>query len=171
MNAGTLIIFSGLPGSGKSTLASLLANHLKATYVRIDTVEQGLKDVCSISQVEGMGYRLSYRIAQDNLKVGNIVIADSVNPWTLTRDEWNKVATDAGAKHINVEVSCSDQKELRQRIESRVANIRGLKLPTWEEVIARDYHPWTSECLHIDTAGKSIEKAFEDLLPQIKSQI
>ncbi|MFP5386577.1 MAG: AAA family ATPase [Bacteriovoracia bacterium] len=45
MKKGTLIIFSGLPGSGKSTLASLLATHLKATYLRIDTLEQGLKDV------------------------------------------------------------------------------------------------------------------------------
>lgn len=44
MKVGTLIIFSGLPGSGKTTLASLLATKFKATYLRIDTIEQALRD-------------------------------------------------------------------------------------------------------------------------------
>ena len=92
MEQGTLIIFSGLPGSGKSTVASRLASKLGAVYLRIDTVEQGLRDVCGIAQIEGQGYRLTYRIAQENLRLGNIVIADSVNPLRLTRKEWNNVA-------------------------------------------------------------------------------
>jgi len=92
MKLGALIIFSGLPGSGKSTLACQLASRLGATYLRIDTIEQGLREVCEISQIDGKGYRLTYRIAQENLRAGNIVIADSVNPWNLTRRECNEVA-------------------------------------------------------------------------------
>lgn len=41
-----LYIFAGLPGSGKSTLAKKLAQKLGATYLRIDTIEQGLRDTC-----------------------------------------------------------------------------------------------------------------------------
>lgn len=171
MKTGTLIIFSGLPGSGKSTLASRLATHLKATYLRIDTIEQGLRDVCSISQVEGMGYRLSYRIAQDNLKIGNIVIADSVNPWTLTRDEWNLVATDVLSQYINIEVICSNPDEHRLRVESRVSSIPGLKLPTWEEVQKRDYQPWVGERLKIDTAGKSIDESLSELIEILEKHL
>lgn len=163
MNQGTLIIFSGLPGSGKSTLASQLASYLKAMYLRIDTVEQGLKDVCNISEVEGMGYRLSYRVAQDNLLLGNTVIADSVNPWTLTRDEWNKVATDVGANFINVEITCSNQSEHRSRLENRESTVPGLKNLKWED-IQRGYHPWISERIQLETAGKSVQESFHELL-------
>ncbi len=57
-----LYIFSGLPGSGKSTLAKRLARLHNAAYLRIDTVEQALRDLCEVP-VQGEGYRLSYRVA------------------------------------------------------------------------------------------------------------
>lgn len=52
--------------------------------MRIDTVEQAIRDLCDFN-VEGEGYRLSYRIAADNLKLGISVVADSCNPIDLTR--------------------------------------------------------------------------------------
>ena len=94
-----LYIFSGLPGVGKTTLAEKLAENLNATFLRIDTVEQGLRDICSFN-VQGEGYRLSYRIAKDNLQIGNDVIADSCNPIELTRFEWQEVAISADARFI-----------------------------------------------------------------------
>ena len=77
LEAPTLYIFSGLPGSGKSTLSQTIARQLGAVYLRIDTIEQGLRDLCSI-EVEGEGYRLAYRIAFDNLCAGMSVVADFV---------------------------------------------------------------------------------------------
>lgn len=44
----TLFIFSGLPATGKTTLAQQLAKKTNTVYLRIDTVEQGLRDVCNI---------------------------------------------------------------------------------------------------------------------------
>lgn len=167
MKTGTLIIFSGLPGSGKSTLASLLASHLKATYLRIDTIEQGLRDICGITQIYGMGYRLSYRIAQENLLTGNNVIVDSVNPWELTRNEWNEVASQIGARFINIEIICSDRAEHQNRVEKRPPTVPGLKRPTWKEVFERDYQPWTMERIQVDTAGKTIYESFQELLTLI----
>ena len=43
-----LFIFAGLPGSGKSTLAGVLAREIRAVYIRIDTIEQALRDLCSL---------------------------------------------------------------------------------------------------------------------------
>src|SRR5688500_2609583 len=106
MNQATLYIFSGLPASGKSTLARELAKKINATFVRIDTLEQGLKDICKFKNVEDEGYRLSHLVAKDNLSNGNSVIADSVNPWELTRKAWNEVASSVGAKYVNIEVAC-----------------------------------------------------------------
>ena len=52
MNKAILFIFSGLPAVGKSTLAMSVVKHFGAVYLRIDTIEQGLKDLCRIN-VEG----------------------------------------------------------------------------------------------------------------------
>ncbi len=35
-----LIVFGGLPGTGKTTLARAFAQRRRATYLRIDTIEQ-----------------------------------------------------------------------------------------------------------------------------------
>ncbi len=99
--APVLYIFAGLPGSGKSTLSQRIAQELAAVYLRIDTIEQGLRELCSI-EVQGEGYRLAYRIAADNLRLGRSVVADSCNPIELTRREWEQVARDAGADFVNI---------------------------------------------------------------------
>ncbi|MCG3729132.1 adenylyl-sulfate kinase [Vibrio cincinnatiensis] len=158
----TLYIFSGLPGSGKSTLAQLLAKRIGAVYLRIDTVEQGLRDLCHF-KVESEGYRLSYRIAQDNLIVGNCVIADSCNPIALTRHEWQEVAESTGARFINIEIRCSDLAEHEYRINTRRCSISTLQQPTWQQVQARYYEPWNSDVIHLDTAGKAIAFSLSEL--------
>src|SRR5262249_26336821 len=135
----TLYVFAGLPGSGKTTLSQLLARRVGATHLRIDTVEQALRDLCALD-VQGEGYRLSYRIAADNLRLGLDVIADSCNPIQLTRDEWRRVAIDANARAIDIEVVCSDPAEHRGRVEGRASTVLGLRLPTWKEVEDREYH-------------------------------
>ena len=159
----TLYIFSGLPGTGKSTLAQRLASRIGAMYLRIDTVEQALRDVCGIS-VEGEGYRLGYRIAHDNLLIGNDVVADSCNPIELTRGEWRAMAAQSGARAIDIEIVCSDQNEHRRRVETRTTDVPGLKLPTWREIVEREYHLWSACPITIDTAGKSVDSCVDELL-------
>ena len=39
-----LVVFSGLPGTGKTTIASQLARQTGAAYLRIDVIEQALRD-------------------------------------------------------------------------------------------------------------------------------
>lgn len=167
MSKGKLIIFSGLPGSGKSTLSKELTKRLSAVYLRIDTVEQGLRDVCGINDIEGMGYRLTYRIAKENLRYGNIVIADSVNPIPLCRHEWNAVASDVGAQYVNVEIACSDKNEHRIRVENRGPSVPGIKPPTWQDVLDREYHEWDMERIYIDTAGREIEDCVNSLINEL----
>jgi predicted kinase len=50
-----LYIFSGLPGTGKTTLSQKVARQIKAVYLRIDTIEQALRDLCSVN-VQREGY-------------------------------------------------------------------------------------------------------------------
>lgn len=162
-----LYIFSGLPGSGKTILSQMLACHLSAVYLRIDTIEQALRDLCSI-RIGGEGYRLSYRVAADNLRLGNNVIADSCNPIVLTRNEWEQVAIETKTSFVNIEIICSDKTEHQKRIKNRKNTVPNLILPTWKEVEAREYDTWNSKRIVIDTAGKTVNESFENLVSEIK---
>ena len=165
-----LFIISGLPASGKSTLSKLIAKKYNAFYLRVDTIEQGLKDLCNYN-VQGEGYRLSYHIAADNLKIGHNVVADSCNPINLTRREWENVAKSNNSIFINIEIICSDKDEHRKRIETRISEIEGLKLPDWNDVENREYHQWESDRIVIDTANKTVEMCIEELENKIRKYL
>jgi predicted kinase len=152
-----LVVMSGLPGVGKTTIARALAQATGAVHVRIDSIEQALRNAGW--EVEGEGYGVAYAIAEDNLRLGRIVVADCVNPWPLTRDEWRAVAARADVRSVEVEIVCSDVDEHRRRVESRRADIDGHRPPTWTEVVARDYRPWTSERVVIDTALLDVDQS------------
>jgi len=166
--SASLYVFSGLPGTGKTVLSQQLASKIKAVHLRIDTIEHALRDLCGIV-VEGEGYRLAYRVAADNLRLGVSVVADSCNPVELTRGEWETVAGHAQVRCVNVEVVCSDALEHRRRIETRKSNIPGLVLPTWEDVVRREYHAWTRDRIVIDTARKTENESFEELLNRLSA--
>lgn len=149
-----LYIFGGLPGTGKSTLASHLARESKAVYLRVDTIEQALRDA-GICMTGPEGYVIAYRLAEDNLKLGRSVVADTVNPLQITRTAWRQVAIQIGMPFVEIEVVCSNKSEHRARVETRKASIPNLKLPTWDEVIRRVYEPWETKHILLDTAGQT----------------
>ena len=159
-----LIILGGLPGTGKTTIARELARQLGAVHVRIDSIEQAIREsgVVAVSLDEA-GYRVGYAVAEDNLRLGHTAIADSVNPLSVTRNAWVEVATRVGVDFVEVEITCSDPQEHRRRVETRMPDIPGLRSPTWSEVVARDYEPWNRERTVIDTAHASPEHSVETL--------
>lgn len=157
-----LFIMSGLPGSGKSTLSRFLARKYKIPYIQIDTIEQGLRDLCDVDVITE-GYELSYRIAVEQLRLGINLVVDSCNPINLTRMAWETIAKNNHGVLVNIEVICSDKNEHRQRIETRTMEIENLKSPTWEDVENRLFHPWKSERIVIDTAHKSIDESLNEL--------
>lgn len=77
-----LIVFGGLPGVGKTTIARELARNIGAMYVRIDSIEQAIRD-CQHSFApvaphnNEAGYRVAYAIAEDTFA--------SAEQWSQTR--------------------------------------------------------------------------------------
>lgn len=161
----TLVVFGGLPGVGKTTIASRLAAEIGAVFLRIDVIEMALHD--EGVEVEGQGYAVAYALAESNLRLGQTVIADSVNPIPLTREAWRAVAARAGARLVEVEVVCSDTAAHRRRVEERVTDLPGFVPPTWAEVVDRDYQPRDDDRLVIDTASMSAGDGVERVLARI----
>ena len=159
-----LIALAGLPGSGKSTLADALAQRLGAVWLRIDTIEQAIRDAGVLkAEIGPAGYIVGYAIAGTNLRLGHVVVADSVNPIAVTRDAWRDVATRAGAPCLEIEVICSDPAEHRRRVETRAVDVARLIPPSWAEVMGREWHPWTRPRLVVDTAGRDIEACVDEI--------
>lgn len=165
-----LIIFGGLPGTGKTSLARELARELGAVYLRIDSIEQAILDTPGTrGEVGESGYRVAYAAAEDNLRLGRTVVTDSVNPLPITREAWVGVARRADAAAVEIEVKCSDAGEHRRRVEARAPDIPGHRLPTWQEVASRDYHPWQSEHIIIDTSGRNFSESLAELRRALES--
>lgn len=168
MQKTKLFVFSGLPASGKSTLAQFVVKKYKANYLRIDTIEQAIRDLCSFD-VQGEGYRLAYKIATDNLNLQQNVVIDCCNPIELTREEWKNVALTTDSFLVNIEVLCFDIQEHKKRVAQRKVDIPNLKLPTWEEIEKYKYTPWEESRIVIDTAHKSIDESVQELIEKISS--
>lgn len=163
-----LIIMSGLPGTGKTTIARAVARLTGAVHLRIDTIEQAIvRSGVARQPLDEAGYIVGYALAEDHLRLGMDVIADSVNPLQITRAAWRRVAKNAGVPCIEVEIVCSDRKEHQRRATSRFSDIPDLVLPNWRAIVEREYHPWDHDHIVVDTAGRSVDECAGEVVDAI----
>ena len=154
-----MIALGGLPAVGKSSLAKSLARRLGAVHLRIDTIEQALRNA-GLNVYGPEGYLAARDLAEDNLRLGHTVIVDSVNPVGAPRDYWREIAARLAVEPVEIEVVCSDRHQHRRRVESRGTDIPGLVLPTWQQVLDRHYETWTTARV-VDTAGRTLRDTLE----------
>jgi predicted kinase len=165
-----LIVLGGLPGTGKTTVAHALCSRLGAAHLRIDSIEQALLRSGEMRGVPMVaGYAVAYAVAEDCLRAGAIVVADSVNSVAATRTAWLDVAHRTGLDALQVGVICSDPAEHRRRVETRRADIVGHVQPTWQEVLERRFEPWPDNVLLVDTARQSTAESVAIILSHLTS--
>jgi hypothetical protein len=85
----------------------------------------------------------------------------------VTRDAWRDIAAGHGARLVEVELVCTDQAAHRERAMTREVDIRGLRLPDWEQITNREYEPWDRDHLVIDTATRTPAEAVATILAAI----
>src|SRR5262245_51752649 len=154
-----LIVFGGLPATGKTTLSRLVAQDLSATCLRIDMIEAAMwRSGIAPEQPTGLAaYVVANALADAQLSLGGTVVVDAVNPVEEARAAWRGLAARHGVRLRLCEVVCSDRDEHRRRVEKRESDLAGLKVPTWDDVIKREYEPWTEPRLIVDTVQSRAE--------------
>jgi predicted kinase len=165
-----IIAFAGLPGVGKSTLARETALRKEAVWLRVDTIEAAIvTSGLPLSFETGLAaYIAVQNVAADQLRLGRNVVIDAVNGVEPAREMWRDLARDHRAKLFFIEVVCSDKAEHRRRVESRGAHAHPLPLPTWSEVVEREYAPWSEPILTVDSLSP-IDKSIAQILGHVSA--
>lgn len=138
-----LVVVCGLPGTGKTTLSKALVQELRAVYLRVDVVETPLARAGI--DVGALGYEVVRELSASNLALGGLVVVDLVNPLPVTRRVWVELAAEHGARLVVLECVVPDEVEHRRRVEVRQPDLGGHVVPTWNDVVKRDYVTWDED--------------------------
>jgi hypothetical protein len=88
-----------------------------------------------------------------------------------SRAAWRQTALRTGACIVEIEVICSEPALHRQRVENRLPDIDGHKVPTWDDVVSRTYEPWDREHLVLDTAESSLDHVLDRVEAHVREKI
>lgn len=94
---------------------------------------------------------------------------DAVDPLPETRRLWSSLAAETGAPLTVLECVLPDEPEHRRRVQARVPDLFGQTVPSWPEVVGREYVPWDEvrdgPRTEVDTTdeGRALRVALEAL--------
>lgn len=163
-----LVVIGGLPATGKSTIANRLAKRTRTPYLRVDRIEQAIVARSLLTHPVGaVGYAVAHALAGEQLSLGLDVVVECVNPLTLTRDGWVSTAEAANAAIVEVEIVCSDAAVHRLRVEVRESDVDGLVKPSWQDVVQREYEPWSRRHLVVDSATTPVSAAVRSIVTEM----
>lgn len=156
-----LIVVAGMRGTGKTSLARAVARELHAVYLDKDTIKDcaiALAERLKLDQVQQLAGPLSYEllldVARDNLSLGLSVVLDSPAGYQVFREKVKGLARSARVELRLIECICTDDRLLRQRVESRSQDLPAYRTRDWatyQHEVAQ-FERLTERRLVVDTA-------------------
>ncbi|WP_240181813.1 adenylyl-sulfate kinase [Nocardioides sp. 616] len=167
---GLVLFFTGLSGSGKSTLARALMDKVLEQGERTITSLDG--DVVRRNLSAGLTFSRSDRetnirrigwVAAEIARHGGVAICSPIAPFDETRQQVREMVEQAGGEFFLVHVATPLEECERRDRKGLYAKARRGEIPEFTG-ISSPYEEPEDPAVRVDTTGRSIESALQDVL-------
>jgi len=173
---GLVLFFTGLSGSGKSTLARALQDKVLEQGRRTITSLDG--DVVRRNLSAGLTFSKEDRetnirrigwVAAEIARHGGLVICSPIAPFDETRRQVREFVEEAGAEFFLVHVATPLEECERRDRKGLYAKARAGEIPEFTG-ISSPYEEPADAAVRVDTTGRSIEDALDDVLGALRER-
>ncbi len=167
---GLVLFFTGLSGSGKSTLAQALMDRLleqggrSVTSLDGDVVRRNLSAGLTFSKADReTNIRRIGWVAAEISRHGGVAVCSPIAPFAETRDQVAEMVEAAGGAFFLVHVATPLEECERRDRKGLYAKARRGEIPEFTG-ISSPYEVPVEPAVRVDTTGRSIDDALEDVL-------
>jgi sulfate adenylyltransferase len=171
---GLVLFFTGLSGSGKSTLARALMDRIledgerTVTSLDGDLVRRNLSAGLTFSKEDReTNIRRIGWVAAEISRHGGIAVCSPIAPFDATRQQVREMVEDAGGAFFLVHVATPLEECERRDRKGLYAKARRGEIPEFTG-ISSPYEEPEDAAVRVDTTGRSIEDALEDVLVALR---
>lgn len=171
---GLVLFFTGLSGSGKSTLARALMDRLLETGQRTVTSLDG--DVVRRNLSAGLTFSRQDRetnirrigwVAAEISRHGGVAVCSPIAPFDATRQDVRRYVEEAGGAFFLIHVATPLEECERRDRKGLYAKARAGVIPEFTG-ISSPYEVPADADVRVDTTGRTIEAALEDVLAALR---
>lgn len=167
---GLVLFFTGLSGSGKSTLARALMDKVLEQGIRSVTSLDG--DVVRRNLSAGLSFSKEDRetnirrigwVAAEISRHGGLAVCSPIAPFAATRADVREMVEDAGGAFFLIHVATPLEECERRDRKGLYAKARRGEIPEFTG-ISSPYEEPTDAAVRVDTTGRTIEAALDDVI-------
>ncbi len=167
---GLVLFFTGLSGSGKSTLARALHDVIleqgdrTVTSLDGDVVRRNLSAGLTFSKEDReTNIRRIGWVAAEISRHGGVAICSPIAPFDSTRQDVRQMVDEAGGAFVLIHVATPLEECERRDRKGLYAKARAGEIPEFTG-ISSPYEEPEDAAVRVDTTGRTIEDALDDVL-------
>ncbi|WP_240771124.1 adenylyl-sulfate kinase [Nocardioides sp. GY 10113] len=171
---GLVLFFTGLSGSGKSTLAQALMDRLlerggrSLTSLDGDVVRRNLSAGLTFSKADReTNIRRIGWVAAEIARHGGVAVCSPIAPFDETRQQVREYVADAGGAFFLVHVATPLEECERRDRKGLYAKARRGEIPEFTGISSPYEEPEDAD-VRVDTTGRTIDEALDDVLVALK---
>ncbi len=173
---GLVLFFTGLSGSGKSTLARALHDVIleqgdrTVTSLDGDVVRRNLSAGLTFSKEDReTNIRRIGWVAAEISRHGGVAICSPIAPFDSTRKQVRQMVDEAGGAFVLIHVATPLEECERRDRKGLYAKARRGEIPEFTG-ISSPYEEPEDAAVRVDTTGRTIEDALDDVLTHLRSE-